>query len=230
MKIHLWNEIFYKLLIFKFKYLQKIKKQKIVKWQSSQNKVYLQLNKEQDFASLNKIPRFLTQFVTQKTFICNIKKFIPNWSAKIHGKNREFSDIVCRNFTHASSTLFRTSLCKYKREERDIAYILAVRETRRRYIWRQYCAGTTRGASLARSMDHRSVYRKESAGGCIAALCNNVRRVQMHALTSHVHTTQQELSDARERWARVRCNKGDNGHYYRRVTSLETTNRARFAG
>jgi len=28
----------------------------------------------------------------------------------------------------------------------------------------------------------------------------------------------------REGWARVRCNKGDNGHYDRRVTSLETTN------
>lgn len=111
----------------------------------------------------------------------------------------------------------RATPCKYKHEERDREYAdTRPRETCRRYIWRRYCAGATRGASFARSMDHRSAAREEARNQRVGA---SPRYATLDACectrASHV---QNGLLDARGIWARVRCNKGDNGHYYRRVT------------
>lgn len=108
------------------------------------------------------------------------------------------------------------------------------RETCRRYIWRRYRAGagagagTTRGASFARSMDHRSAYeRNQRVGASRRAMQQCSTRANARAHDPRTYNNNKDCR-TRERWARVRCNKGDNGHYYRRVTSLDTTNR--FAG
>lgn len=128
---------------------------------------------------------------------------------------RTISRTPCRR--HEAS-FARATPCKYKHEERDREYANTGRE---RHV------GDISGGDIAsglpaahRSRDRWIIDRRLARNQRVGA---SPRYATLDACectrASHV---QNGLLDARGIWARVRCNKGDNGHYYRRVTFRET--------
>lgn len=127
------------------------------------------------------------------------------------------SGTPCRRHEASFALHARTTPCKYKHEERDREYA---------DIGRERHVGDISGGDIApglpaahRSRDRWIIDRRLARNQRVGAsphyatldTCEYMR-------ASHV----QNGLDTRGIWARVRCNKGDNGHYYRRVTFLGT--------
>lgn len=89
--------------------------------------------------------------------------------------------------------------------------ILTARDTSEIYLAAILRRGYPR--RIVRAIDGSSIGGSRGISGWVL---RSARRVRMHARASHVRNG---LLDARGIRARVRCNEGDNGHYYRRVTS-----------
>lgn len=152
---------------------------------------------------------------------------ISLWNSCVNGipTSVDTCNTLCRKCTLMRILYYiqTTRRWQYKRKERDCG--TRGWETCQRYIWRRYCAGATRGASFARSMHHRSALGRIVSGWVHPPhTMQHSTRANARALVPRTYNKQHGLLDARGMDARVRCNKGDNGHYDRRVTSLETAN------
>lgn len=115
-------------------------------------------------------------------------------------KNRQLSDIACRNLPklHASSVLFRTSLCKYKREERDRVYTGRERDTPEIYL-----AAILRGdypRRIARTIDGSSIGVSEGVSGWVhrRAMQQRSTRANARAHVPRTYNTTRIVGRARE--------------------------------
>lgn len=82
---------------------------------------------------------------------------------------------------------------------------------------------------IVRAIDGSSIGARRGEGGGVSGwvhpphYATHSTRANARASVPRTYNSNTDYW-TREGWARVRCNKGDNGHYDRRVTSLETTN------